>query len=346
MNKIRILLLPFSIIYGWILWTRNMAYRVGFLKSESPRVKTIVVGNLSLGGTGKTPHLEYLLNLLHLQDVAVLSRGYGRKTKGTIAASLTSNVYDIGDEPLQMARNFPNTPVVVDELRVRGINKILEWTPKTSAVLLDDALQHRQLKGGFNVLLTTWDAPFFSDYYLPSGNLRDHKVRAYDADLIIVTKCPESIDSDQRLRYVNKLSKYSSNIFFDKIDYVAIKPLFEKQNSTLVLGQKVLLVTGIARPKFLVQKVESEYELISHFDYRDHYAFNEKDIERIRNFIGRFATGEIAIVTTEKDAMRLRSLTENNAHSPLPIYYWKIGVQFDQNKLLFDKMILDYVSRT
>lgn len=344
MNKIRILLLPFSIIYGWILWARNMAYRFGLLKSISPRVKTIVVGNLSLGGTGKTPHLEYLLNLLKDKNVAVLSRGYGRKTTGTLAVSPNSAVYDVGDEPLQMARNFPSKQVVVDELRVRGINKILDLQPNTDVILLDDALQHRQLKSRFNILLTTWDAPFFADHYLPAGNLRDHKIRAKDANLIIVTKCPETIHENERLRYIRKLSIYTLNVFFDRINYTAITPLLSGQNQALIPKQKVLLITGIAKPEFLVQKVESEFEIASHFDYRDHYAFTEKDIERVRNFIGRFAPGEIAIVTTEKDAMRLRSLTENTAHSPLPIYYWKIGIQFDQNNLLFDKMIFDYVS--
>ncbi len=344
MNKFRILLLPFSIIYGWILWARNIAFQYGVLKSTSPKGKTIVVGNLSFGGTGKTPHLEYLLDLLQDKKVAVLSRGYGRKTSGTVEVQPTSNVYDVGDEPLQMARNFPNQQFIVDEKRLRGIQKITENNPGTSVILLDDALQHRQLKGGFNILLTTWDAPFFSDHYVPAGNLRDHKIRAYDADLIIVTKCPEILDPKQKLRVLKKLMKYNSNVFFDRIEYDAIKPINPAQNKTIKPGQKVLLVTGIAKPEFLLEKVKSEYEVVSHFEYRDHYAFTEKDIERIRNFIGRFAPGEIAIVTTEKDAMRLRSLTENSTYSALPIYYWKIGVQFIQDKTLFDKTIFDYVS--
>lgn len=345
MNKFRILLLPLSIIYGWILWLRNIAYRYNLLKSQKPDVKTIVVGNLSLGGTGKTPHLEYLLNLLKDENLAVLSRGYGRKSTGTQKVTLKSTADEVGDEPLQMAQNFPNKPFVVDELRVRGIEKIKEWYPNTNLVLLDDAMQHRKLQAGFHILLTTWNEPFFKDHYLPTGNLRDHKTRATDADVIIVTKCPAEIEHKTKMAYLKKLFNFCPNVFFDRIDYGPIVPLNE-DDSTLTLGQKVLLITGIAKPQLLKEKVESSYELIEHLDYRDHHIFSAKDIEKVRNIIGRFAPGEIAIVTTEKDTMRLKPFADSTAHEPLPIYYWKIGVQFEQNQEEFDKLIFEYVSRT
>jgi tetraacyldisaccharide 4'-kinase len=343
MNKIRLLLLPLSLIYGWILWLRNKAFDWGLLKSESPKIKTITVGNLSLGGTGKTPHLSYLLHLLSRKNIAVLSRGYGRQTKGTLKVTPKSFVSDVGDEPLQIASNFPNQTVYVDENRLRGIDQIQANHPETEAVLLDDAMQHRKLKSGFNILLTTWDEPFYKDHYLPAGNLRDHKTRACDADIIVVTKCPEKVSQSEMETIRKKLSKYSPNIFFDRIAYQDCIPLNNIDPSALKLNQKVLLVSGIAKPQFLVEKVKRQYDLVEHFEYRDHYGFKAQDIQRIRNFIGRFAPGEIAVITTEKDAMRLRPLTEGITHSELPIFYWQIGIAFERDKNEFDKLIIDYV---
>lgn len=343
MNKFRLLLLPFSLIYGWVLWLRNKAFDKGVLKSESPKIKTITVGNISLGGTGKTPHLSYILHLLSQKNIAVLSRGYGRDTSGNMHVTPNSKVSDVGDEPLQIASNFPNHTVYVDENRLRGIHQIQANHAEIEAVLLDDAMQHRKLKSGFNILLTTWDEPFFKDHYLPAGNLRDHKIRAYNADIIVVTKCPESIKKQEIESFRRRLKKYSPNIFFDRIDYQDCIPLNKKESGGLKPKQKVLLVSGIAKPQFLVEKVKQHYDLVEHFEYRDHYGFKAQDIQRIRNFIGRFAPGEIAVVTTEKDAMRLRPLTKDIPHSELPIFYWQIGIAFESDKNEFDKLIIDYV---
>lgn len=343
MNKIRLLLLPFSLIYGWILWLRNKAFEWGLLKSESPKIKTITVGNLSLGGTGKTPHLSYLLHLLSQKKIAVLSRGYGRETTGTLEVTWNSDVRDVGDEPLQIASNFPNRTVYVDENRMRGIDQIKANHPEIEAVLLDDAMQHRKLISGFNILLTTWDEPFFKDYYLPAGNLRDHKIRAHDADIIVLTKCPQNLSESEMNAVALKLNKYSPNIFFDRIDYQDCIPLNQIENSALNPNQKILLVSGIAKPQFLVEKVKEQYDLVEHFEYRDHYGFKAQDIQRIRNFIGRFAPGEIAVITTEKDAMRLRPLTKDIPHDELPIFYWQIGIAFEKDKNEFDKLITNYV---
>ncbi len=344
MNKLRILLFPFSLIYGLVVYLRNILYAKGWFKSHSPDVKTIIVGNLALGGTGKTPHLEYLLKVLSDKQVSVLSRGYGRTTTGNRKLSAESTVSEVGDEPIQMAQKFKGTSFWVDENRVHGIQKIMEDKPNTDVVLLDDALQHRQLKAGLNLLLTTFDQPFVSDLYLPAGNLRDHKIRAYDADAIIVTKCPKNVDKAKRAQLEKRLKKYCPNVFFDALSYREPSNLFEAQ-STLTPGSKVLLVSAIAKPEIFEQKARSEYDVQDHFIYRDHYQFKASDIEKIRNFIGRFAPGEISVLTTEKDATRLKPVLNSSPFKISNVFEWGIEVEFLDGEIAFNELIKSYVER-
>ncbi len=344
MNKLRILLFPFSLIYGLVVYLRNMCYAKGWFKSYSPSVKTIVVGNLALGGTGKTPHLEYLLRKLNDKEVAVLSRGYGRTSTGNKKLDSNSTVADVGDEPLQMAEKFSKASFWVDEDRLNGIDQISIENPNTDVILLDDALQHRKLKAGINILLTTWDQPFVSDYYLPAGNLRDHRVRAYDADAIIVTKCPGVLNHEKRNRLEKRLKKYCQNVFFDTLSYSQPVELFEHQDE-LVPGSKVLLVSAIAKPEILEQKARSHYDVLDHFTYRDHYQFKASDIEKIRNFIGRFAPGEISVLTTEKDATRLKPVLESSPFEMPKVFQWGIEVKFLEGEVAFNDLIKSYVER-
>ena len=346
MQKIRTLLLPFSFLYGGILWLRNTLYNKGIFKSESQSVKTIAIGNISLGGTGKTPHIEYILNLLQNKNLAVLSRGYGRKGNDTLTVTCTSTAAQVGDEPLQIARKFPNVKVVVDGNRLRGIAYIKKHYPETEIILLDDALQHRKLKAGLNILLTTFDQPFTKDHYLPAGNLRDHKIRAKDADMIVVTKCPENLHDSQIDHLKKQLSKYCEHVVFDKIGYKKIVPLHSRDAKPIEDFGKVFLITGIAKPEFFRQQANAHFNVVKHFDFRDHYQFKETDVERFCNFIGSFAPGEIAALTTEKDAMRLLDFDSNLNHSLSPVYYWEIGVNFDGYKTDFDNLIIDYAQRT
>src|SRR5690606_34885155 len=289
MQKIRILLLPFSFLYGGILWLRNMLYNSGIFKSVSPSIKTIAIGNISLGGTGKTPHIEYILGLLADKNLAVLSRGYGRNGSGTLTVSAASGVGEVGDEPLQIARKFPRVKVVVDGDRLRGIAYIKKQYPETELILLDDAMQHRKLKAGLNILLTTFDQPFINDHYLPAGNLRDHKIRAKDADMIVVTKCPENLCARQAEHLKKRLVKYSTNVIFDKIDYKKISPLKAEAARSIEDYSKIFLITGIAKPDFFRKKAKAHFNVVKHFDFRDHYQFKETDVERFCNFIGSFA---------------------------------------------------------
>ncbi len=346
MKKIRYILLPLSFLYGCILWLRNFLYNKGIFNSVSPTIKTISIGNISLGGTGKTPHIEYLLNLLADKKTAVLSRGYGRNTKGTFVVKNGSHANETGDEPLQIARKFPNVNVVVDGNRLRGIQYIEKHFPQTEIILLDDALQHRKLKAGLNVLLTTYGQPFTSDFYLPAGNLRDHKIRAFDADVIVVTKCPEKLIEAETEKLQKKLSRYSKNIVFDKIEYRNISPLQTDTNNRIENYKKVIAITGIAKPAFFVDKVSTQFEVVKHFEFRDHYQFKASDVERFRNFIGSFAAGEIAAITTEKDAMRLKDLVKDSNPSDFPLFYWEIGIELEAEKSLFDNIILKYANRT
>ena len=346
MQKIRTLLLPFSFLYGWVLWLRNMLYNKGVLKSVSPSIKTIAVGNISLGGTGKTPHIEYILDLLSNKNLVVLSRGYGRTSSGTLTVNANSTALDGGDEPLQIARKFPNVKVVVDGNRLRGIDYIEKHYPETDLILLDDALQHRKLKAGLNILLTTFDQPFIKDHYLPAGYLRDHKVRAQDADIIVVTKCPQNLHSSQVEHLKNKLHKYSKNVIFDKIEYKNISALAVLGSKSIKDYSKVFLITGIAKPEFFRKKANTHFNVVKHFDFRDHYQFKEADVERFRNFIGSFAPGEIAALTTEKDAMRLLAFSKHLNESQIPLFYWEIGIDLGDFKIDFDNLIIDYAERT
>ena len=342
MKNIRHLLLPFSFLYGGVLWLRNILYNTGIFRSHSPDIKTICIGNISLGGTGKTPHIEYILHLLEHKKTAVLSRGYGRKSSDTLIVTAQSNTEDAGDEPLQIARKFSSTKVVVDGNRMRGIAFIKNHFPETEIILLDDAFQHRKLKAGLNVLLTTYDQPFTSDYYLPAGNLRDHKIRAKQADVIVVTKCPDNLIDKDAQALKNKLKRYSPNVLFDRIEYKNPLPVFQSLEKTISDYPKVFLITGIAKPSFFYHKAEETFNVAKHYNFRDHYQFTPLDLERFRNFIGSFAPGEICALTTEKDAMRMLHLFKNSDPDEIPFFYWEIGIEMGTYKTEFDNLILNY----
>lgn len=344
MKIFRLLLLPFSWIYGSAVWLRNKAFDGHIFKSHRPDIKTITIGNIALGGTGKTPHIEYCLRLLRSKKVAVLSRGYGRQTRGTLRVRPGMSARECGDEPLQIARKFENTLVVVDEERVRGIAFICENYPNTELILLDDALQHRKIEAGLNLLLTTYESPFFADYYLPAGNLRDHKIRARDADAILVTKCPEKTEK-ARLAYLEKkLDNYCETVLFDRIIYRDIRPLHPGEKSKINDYKKVLLISGIAMPGPFVEAAGNKFEVMEHFNYPDHYAYTDRDAVRFRKFIGSFAPGEIAVLTTEKDAMRLHEIIPADANQSLPVFYWEIGIDAGNDQKRLDNLILNYAN--
>ena len=340
MNLLRKLLFPFAILYGFITSLRNYLYDKGILKSYSFDIPVIVVGNLSVGGTGKTPQIEYLIRLLSPNyKVATLSRGYKRKSEGFILADASSNAEILGDEPFQYFKKFPNIQVAVDADRRNGIEQLLKQKAKPKIILLDDAFQHRKVKAGFYILLTAYDDLFCDDLMLPTGNLRESRNGAERANLIIVTKCPPSISELEQEAIKDKLMRFllcqndnKKRIFFSSIAYDD-KVYNDNESlsvSDLKLTKKIVLA-GIAKPKPFFDFLKSDTDEIMIFP--DHHHFTESDILSIKSK----AKAKI-IVTTEKDFVRLdaKILTTQ-------LYYLPIKSKFVSNPETFDQIILNYV---
>ena len=259
MRFIQFLLLPFSLLYGMVMLVRNMLFDLGVIPSEKFSIPVISVGNLSMGGTGKTPHIEYLIRLLYGNYfVATLSRGYKRESKGFILANKESNVNDIGDEPLQYLRKFEQVKVAVDEKRVRGIHYLMEKFPGIDVILLDDAYQHRYVKPGLSILLTDYRHLYINDHMVPSGTLREFTIGANRADIIIITKTPKIFSPITRRRILEDLHpKPFQKVFFSYLTYPEPIPVFD--DSSLVFPSKlsfILLFTGIANNYPLVEHLE------------------------------------------------------------------------------------------
>jgi len=336
----RRLLLPFSGIYWGITSIRNLFYDMGLMRTTSFDLPIINVGNLSVGGTGKSPHVMYLIDLLKDQKMTcTLSRGYGRKTSGFRIANYESTVYDIGDEPLQFFRRFKNKILIsVCESRVEGVKQLQKhYYPEL--VILDDAFQHRKIKAGFNILLTDYNQPFFEDYLLPGGDLRESRSGANRADIIIVTKCPDVIPDDRLMQFHEKIKlKNNQQLFFSKIIYDDVLIGSNHNiNRTEWKNKNVVLVTGIANPDSLVKFAEDNFNDVLHLKYPDHHNFKDIEIDYIRK---RFTEteGDKIILTTEKDYMRL--LEQGSLKNDL--YYLPIRIELD-DKEKFNQTILDYV---
>ena len=343
MIVIRILLFPFSILYLLITGIRTWAFNVRIMRSAEFDLPTICVGNLSTGGTGKSPHTEYLIRLLKDEfKVATLSRGYGRSKSGFHLVNKNSTVADCGDEPLQFKSKFPHIEVAVNAKRVDGVIEILQQKEQTEVILLDDAYQHRAIKAGKNILLTEFNRPYFKDWILPSGNLRELAIGRTRADYIIVTKCPDQLSDEKKAAFALQLkAQEHQKVFFTSFKYGAIRNLDGSEHLpdlSQLANSKVLLITGIANPKPLCEKLNSESIGYEHLKFPDHHKFKAKDLEKIRNLFDTFE-GEKTILTTEKDAQRLKAFKE----FPLPIHYVEIEVVFQNDEHTFRSEILEYV---
>ncbi|HUQ96909.1 MAG TPA: tetraacyldisaccharide 4'-kinase [Chitinophagaceae bacterium] len=328
LKSFRILLLPFALLYGLIVIIRNWLYDTNFFKSASFGLPLICIGNLSVGGTGKSPMVEYLV--LHLKNqfqVAVLSRGYKRKTRGYALATNTTTAIDVGDEPMQFHFKFPDVPIAVGEERIVAIPQLLHDKPETDVIILDDAFQHRAIKAGLNILLTDYSNLFTDDFYLPTGDLRDTKKSYTRADIIIVTKCNPDLSTAEREEIRNEINPVKGQeLFFTTIRYGSPYHITRHQLLPLDEHTDVLLVTGIANPKPLKKFLEERIRMYYMMHYSDHHIFsldNWKDIKK------RFATMEASkkiILTTEKDAMRL--LKYESELNDLPLFVMPIEHQF------------------
>jgi tetraacyldisaccharide 4'-kinase len=349
-----ILLYPFSLIFGMITGVRNFLYNTGLLPSVEFNLPVICVGNITVGGTGKTPHTEYITGLLRQNfKVATLSRGYKRKTRGFRIASPGSLVREIGDEPMQIYLKFPEVLVTVDRDRVHGVNTILKTNPGTEVIILDDGFQHRRIKPGFSILLSDFERLIVRDHLLPYGNLREKKENMRRADIILITKSPENISPIQRRLLVKEIDKAPyQNLYFTSIMYKDPLPVFgnSKEKTELNLSQStgygVVLITGIANPASLKEYIQKSAGEVIHLSFPDHHNFKEKDIRTIVSAYEELKSPVKYLLTTEKDAVRLREFTNIAEPIKLAFYYIPVEIYFLNNdKEKFDNLIIDYVRK-
>lgn len=340
-------------MFGMVVGIRNKMFDWGILKSESFDIPVICIGNLTVGGTGKTPHTEYLVSILHSKfKVAVLSRGYKRKTRGFLLADDKTGVREIGDEPYQIKQKFKDIIVAVDESRRHGIHKLLEIHPEIDVVLLDDAFQHRYVKPGLSILLMDYNRKIYEDRMLPAGRLREPLWAKERANIMIVTKSPVNT-KPMDIRIISKYLtlRPHQQLYFSSISYGKIHPVFPdrggKMRELTSLEKKkevVFLVTGIASTKKLIADLERYVDNIVELNFPDHHNFDKKDLESIEQKFNQIHSESKIILVTEKDAVRLQQtpmLSEALKHR---MYYLPIEVEFlDKKSEEFNNKIYEYV---
>jgi len=349
-----ILLYPLSLLYGLITGIRNFLYDSGILHSEEFHFPVICVGNITVGGTGKTPHTEYIAGLLRENfKVATLSRGYKRKTHDFRIASSETPVSEIGDEPMQIFHNFPDILVTVDKNRVHGVKKILQEYPETEVIILDDGFQHRRITPGFSILLSDYDRLFIRDHMLPYGNLRENKGNMRRADMILITKSPENISPIQRRLIVKEIGKSPyHNLYFTTFRYKAPVHVFENNiegtqpEFTECDKCSIVLITGIANPRPLIEYLQKTYGEIIHLSYPDHYNYNEKDLINFSSAFNNLRSVRKYLFTTEKDAIRLREFANIAEPVRSAFFYIPVEIYFlNEDKDEFDNLIINYVRK-
>ena len=321
---------------------RNRAYDKGFFKVTSFKLPVIVVGNLNVGGTGKSPHIEYLIRLLKgSYSVAVLSRGYKRKSKGFQLADKYSTSMALGDEPLQFSKKFDDVLVAVDNDRVNGIETLLKLEKPPEIVLLDDAFQHRKVRAGLNILLTRYGDLYSDDYVLPTGNLRENKLGAKRANFIIITNCPRDLSTkNQQEIYIKLKPLQDQKVYFSTVIYSKILlGNRRKLDVSELIDYKVLLVTGIANSRPLEKYLDELGIDFDHMKYPDHYNFNKSDKNKINERFRKVTQVKKIVLTTEKDYVRTFSEEEND------VYYLSIEVKIIDNEKRFNQEILKYVRK-
>ena len=354
-NRKYFFLYPFSIIFRLITDIRNFLYDNGLLPSHEFNIPVICVGNITVGGTGKTPHTEYLVKLLKGDfRVAILSRGYKRKTKGFQVATNSSSAKDIGDEPLQIYRKFPDILVATDRNRVNGVKTILKEYPETDVIILDDGFQHRSLKPGMSILLSDFSRPFFSDHLMPYGNLRENKKNIKRADVIIVTKSPGKISPINQRIILKEIDKAPyQDLFFTTVSYKDPVHVFENISPGKIRIKELtpenygaVLITGIAVPGPLKEYLNKFFGEIIHLSFPDHHQYGENDLERITAAWLNIKAPDKFVITTEKDAVRFREFANIAEPFKTAFYYIPVGVSFlNEGKHDFDNLIFKYVRK-
>ncbi len=351
---LRCLLAPFSFWYGLVVTCRNFFFDIGLFTSKSYSIPVICVGNISVGGTGKTPHVEYIINLLKDDyRLAVLTRGYRRKTKGLVVATEHSTVEEIGDEPKQMKLKYPNITLVVDANRQRAMKYLmsLDKDVRPEVVIMDDGFQHRYIKPSYSILLVDINRPIDNDYLLPLGNLREKASARYRANMLIVTKKPKSFKPIDRVLFERRLDLYNcQHLYFSGIEYLAPRPIETiGQNTSLNYepldkNSKVVAISGIAVPIPFVEELRVSYTCVGQRAFADHHNFKKKELEELNNFYASLTLQlkeEVFFICTEKDAVRLLSLKEYLNEDLLKhFYYLPITISLDGNRdNQFNKLI-------
>ncbi len=350
-NIFEYLLYPFSLIYGMVIFIRNRLYDYNLLKVHSFNIPIISVGNITVGGTGKTPHVEYLIRLLKDDfSVATLSRGYKRKTRGFIKATRESTAHEIGDEPRQMKQKFPEIIVSVDENRVRGIKNLLKEKDKLDVIILDDAFQHRRVKPGLSILLTDFNQPITQDHLLPFGRLREQPYEKRRAHIILVTKSPDRIKPIERRLILKELQVFPyQNLYFTSFSYFDPQPVFPDQK-VMTKAQmrdekpRILMLTAIANPRIFKRQVRGISTKITEIKFSDHHDFSDKDLDKVLSAFREIKAENKYILTTEKDAMRLQKFEELNPDHKAVFYYIPLEVTFlNEDTDNFNRHIINYV---
>jgi tetraacyldisaccharide 4'-kinase len=339
------LLFPFSLLYGGVIFVRNYFFDKKIFKSVSFNFPVICIGNIAVGGTGKSPMAEYLIDMLHAKyKIATLSRGYKRRTKGYAIATANTTALEIGDEPMQFYEKYKSKiNVAVGEERIVAVPQILQDAPDTEVIILDDAFQHRKIKAGLNIVLTDYNNLYTKDFMLPTGDLRDVKKSMQRAEIIVVTKCAETMSIAEKNKVLQQIKAAASQkIFFTTIQYDSPYHLFTKQKIDFSKAKDVLLLVGIANPAPLKQYLSNNLHQYEMLKYADHHIFTIADLKEIKNQFEKNKTADKIILTTEKDAVRL--LKFGTELSDLPIYVLPIKQQFLFGEgVEFEKTIIGFI---
>ncbi len=344
LKSFRYLLLPFSFIYAFIIWLRNWLFDKNILKSAAFNFPVICVGNLAIGGTGKTPMTEYIVALLKDKyAVATLSRGYKRKTKGFALASETTTAIDIGDEPMQFHQKFPDITVAVGEERLDAIPQLLHDRPGTEVIILDDAFQHRTVRAGLNIVLTEYRNLYTRDFLLPAGDLRDIPGSIKRADIIIISKCKPLLGEEEKINLINEIGpRPHQQVFFTEIVYDKPYPLFGEKEISISPATGILLLCGIANPKPLKEFLNANVNTYDMLRYADHHIFTTEDLREIKKQFKQMSSSNKIILTTEKDSVRLQKFREELEDYPVFVLPIKHRFLFDE-AALFNEAIFNFI---
>lgn len=334
MKKLKYILFPFAWCYWLFTFLRNKCFDWGLLSQTQFAIPTISVGNITVGGTGKTPHVQYIIQLLQHKRIASLSRGYKRKSKGFVLANAQTSVQELGDEPYQLQQRFPNIHVAVCEKRVEGVEKLQKQIPNLQAIILDDAYQHRYIKPQFQILLIDYNRPLWNDHVFPVGYMREGHYAVNRADVVIVTKCPSNITITEQEQCKEKLHAQGKKIFFTTMHYESIYHFKTKQlvnNQLFIKERNICVITGIAQPRPMVQYLQSIQAQFISKTYPDHYSYSEQDKRTLQELAKNYT-----LLTTEKDVYKLSQVLPD-----CDLYVLPIMPQFcnEKDKDEFDELI-------